>query len=187
MGYYSSQIITNRGLEAITRAEAGEVTLTFTSLRTGAGTYTQQEVSKLDDAVSLKNEKQIFPVNSISAKGTTLQIKSIISNEDVTEEYPIREIAVFARENDGDEFLVSISLCTDNPPVVPVFENVPIEMAITDFIAISNAENCTIEYKSGVYVTQQEFQETVSEIEGEIIQAAYDAEEETLILKKGDE
>lgn len=168
MGYYSTQIVTNRGLEAITRTESGESILTFTTLKTGTGTYTQQEISKLDDAVSLKETRQSFPFNSIVAKEKTLRVESVVSNEGVTEEYQIREVGVFAKENQGEEFLVSISLCTDHSAVVPIFDNVPIEMNITDYLAVSNTENFTINYKSETYPSLLEFHELEKVVETKI-------------------
>lgn len=181
MGYYAAQIVTNRGLEAIARTEAKQSVLTFTSLKTGTGIYTQQEISKLDDATALKKEKQSFPVNSISVKDKTLRIESVISNEGVTEEYQIREIGVFARENEGEEFLVAISLCTDRPAVVPVFENVPIETIITDYLAVSNAENFTIDYQSGAYVTVEELRRVVNGLP----LVDYDEDKEMIVMDHG--
>lgn len=181
MGYYAKQIVTNRALEAIARAEALQSVLTFTAVKTGTGIYTQQEISKLDDAVSLKEVKQSFPVHSITAKEKTLRIESVISNEGVTEEYQIREIGVFARENEGEEFLVTISLCTDRPAVVPVFENVPIETIIMDYLAVSNAENFTIDYRSGVYVTVEELRRVVNGLP----LVEYDKDEEMVVIDHG--
>lgn len=181
MGYYAKQIVTNRALEAIARAEALQSVLTFTAVKTGTGIYTQQEISKLDDAVSLKEVKQSFPVHSITAKEKMLRIESVISNEGVTEEYQIREIGVFARENEGEEFLVTISLCTDRQAVVPVFENVPIETIITDYLAVSNTENFTIDYRSGVYVTVEELRRVVNGLP----LVEYDEDEEMIVIDHG--
>lgn len=182
MGYYSNQIFTNRGLEAIARACAKESEMIFTKLKTGTGSYTQQEISKLDDAVTLKEEKQSFPINSILTKDKTIQIQSIISNEGVSDEYPILETGLYAKENnDGEEFLVAISLCTDNPAVVPVFEDVPIEMKIADFITVSNTDNFKVDYQSAAYVTTEELRRVINNLP--IV--SYDDETEMITIETG--
>ncbi len=164
MGYYSKQVFTNRGLEAIARAGAKESKLTFSSIRTGTGTYSNQEIGALVHAVALKEEKQTFPIFGFSARDKTIQIESVISNEGVAEEYSILEIGLFAKEDNGDEFLVAISLSGENPAVVPMFEDVPIEMKISDLIAVSNTENFDVAYKSAAYVSVEEFQRAVDNL-----------------------
>ena len=133
MGYYSKQIFTAKGSEAIARAAARQSTLSFTSIKTGAGQYSITEISQLAEATGLKMVKQSYPNTSINTLESTIQLQSVISNEGITESYEIREIGLFAKEDDGEEFMVSISLNTDNPAVVPVDENVPIEMQGGDF------------------------------------------------------
>lgn len=182
MGYYSNQIFTNRGLEAIARAGAKESEMIFTTIKTGTGSYTDQEISELSDAIALKEEKQSFPINSIFPKDNTIQFQSIISNEGVSEQYSIMEIGLYAKEGeDGDEFLVSISLNTDNPAVVPVYADVPIEMKIADFIAVSNTENFKVEYRSAAYVTTEEMRRLINGLP--IV--SYDEDEEMIIINTG--
>ena len=133
MGYYSKQIFTAKGSEAIAKASSGQSVLTFTSIKTGTGQYSAIEISQLAEATGLKVLKQSFPITSINTMESTIQIQSVISNEGVTESYAIREIGLFAKEDDGEEFMISISLNSDNPAVVPVFENVPIECRLAIF------------------------------------------------------
>ena len=107
MGYYTQQIVTEKGSEAIARTVAKQSTLTFTSIKTGAGKYSIYEISKLSSATELKDEKQTFDINSISSNENTIQLASILTNVGVTEAYEICEIGLFAKENDGEEFFGS--------------------------------------------------------------------------------
>lgn len=181
MGYYSKQIFTDRGLAAIARAGAQISVLTFTSIKTGVGTYSPEEIDGLAGAVMLRQEKQSFPIDSLSAKDKTIELRSIISNEGVTEDYPINEIGLYAREGQGEEFLVSISICADKQAVVPAFKEVPIEMKIADFITVSNTENFKVEYKSTSYVTVEEFRRIVNNLP--IV--SYDKIEEMAVIESG--
>ena len=47
MGYYTQQIVTEKGSEAIAKTVAKQSTLTFTSIKTGAGRYSIYEISQL--------------------------------------------------------------------------------------------------------------------------------------------
>ena len=97
MGYYSKQIFTAKGSEAIAKASSGQSVLTFTSIKTGTGQYSAIEISQLAEATGLKVLKQSFPITSINTMESTIQIQSVISNEGVTESYAIREIGLFAK------------------------------------------------------------------------------------------
>ena len=165
MGYYTQQIVTEKGSEAIARTVAKQSTLTFTSIKTGAGKYSIYEISKLSSATELKDEKQTFDINSISSNENTIQLASILTNIGVTEAYEICEIGLFAKENDGEEFLAAISLNAETPALMPVFDKVPIEMQVGDFLTVSNSENFNIQYKSAAYVTIEEFNQTIGDVE----------------------
>lgn len=159
MGYFSLQVITNQGLQAMARAEAGESSLMFTVMKTGDGVYSSEEKEGLDSVIDLKGAKQSFPISGITTKDKTIELKAVISNENLEEGYQIREAGVFARENDKDEILVAISLCTKDPTLVPKFEDIPIEMIISDFLAYSGTGDFTINYTSGAYVPLEVFLE----------------------------
>lgn len=181
LGYYSKQIVTAKGSEAIARAAARQSTLSFTSIKTGAGQYSITEISQLAESTGLKMVKQSFPITSINTLESTIQLQSVISNEGITESYEIREIGLFAKEDDGEEFMVSISLNTDNPAVVPVFENVPIEMQVGDFLTVSNTENFSIQYESAAYVTTKEFRRVINGLP----LVTYDAKKECITISTG--
>lgn len=181
MGYYSKQIFTAKGSEAIARATARQSTLSFTSIKTGAGQYSITEISQLAEATGLKMVKQSFPITSINTLESTIQLQSVISNEGITESYEIREIGLFAKEDDGEEFMVSISLNTDNPAVVPVFENVPIEMQVGDFLTVSNTGNFSIQYESAAYVTTKEFRRVINGLP----LVTYDSKKECITISTG--
>ena len=88
---------------------------------------------------------------------------------------------MFAKEDDGEEFMVSISLNTDNPAVVPVFENVPIEMQVGDFLTVSNTGNFSIQYESAAYVTTKEFRRVINGLP----LVTYDSKKECITISTG--
>jgi hypothetical protein len=73
----------------------------------------------------------------ISSNENTIQLTSVLTNVGVTESYEICEIGLFAKENDGEEFLAAISLNAQTPALMPVFDKVPIEMQVGDFLTVA--------------------------------------------------
>lgn len=168
MGYFNTQIITKDGLAMMSRGIAGQSQILFTKMVTGAGEYSVKEIADLRDTKSLKNEKQSFLISSIKTDEETIRIKATITNKDLNESYYIREIGVFAKENDGEEKLVAISICQNNPTLLEKFDTMPIEIPITNYIAHSGDGNFNIVYSSNVYATAEELHESEEIVKQEI-------------------
>lgn len=161
MGYFNTQIITDDGLAIMSRGISGESRVVFTRMKTGSGEYSIKEIADLKKTVSLKSEMQQFDISSIRTEDETIRIKAVISNENLEESYFIREVGVYAKENDGEEKLVAISICNDNPTLLQKYDDIPIQIPITNFIAHSGDGNFEIVYSSDVYATAEELHEEV--------------------------
>ena len=161
MGYFNTQIITDDGLAIMSRGISGESRVVFTRMKTGSGEYTIKEIANLKKAVSLKTEMQQFDITSIKTEEKTIRIKAVISNENLDESYFIREVGVYAKENDGEEKLVAISICNDNPTLLQKYDEIPIHIPITNFISHSGDGNFEIVYSSDVYATAEELHEEI--------------------------
>ncbi len=159
MGYFNTQIITDEGLAMMSRGIAGQSQIIFTKMKTGDGEYSVKEIAVLKEAASLKDEKQSFGISSIKTDQETIRIKATISNKNLNEPYYIKEIGVYAKENGGEEKLVAISICQDNPTLLQKFDTMPIEIPITNYIAHSGDGNFNIVYSSNVYATAEELHE----------------------------
>ena len=88
----------------------------FTRLEVGSGLYSDEEATKdaLSNRTSLKDRKQLFGISSVSVTddGDTMILSSMITNADLTEDYTIRELGLYARikGQPDTERLISISL-----------------------------------------------------------------------------
>ena len=65
MGYFDAQFVTDDGSALLARSTAGEGSIIFTSMRTGDGEYTLDEISRITSCDELKNEKGTFLVNDV--------------------------------------------------------------------------------------------------------------------------
>ena len=165
MGYFNSQILTNKGLELLAAATAGTKVI-FDTVKAGSGTYTVQEIAKLQDAIDLKDGKQSFPISAIEQENEQIRLRAVISNQGLSTGYDIRELGVFAKKEDGDSVLVAISIYTDDKPTyLPPFENTPVETALSNVLAYSGDGTFDILYRSDAYVPLDAYTETVKELQ----------------------
>ena len=153
MGYFDSQFITDDGSALLAKSTAGEGNIIFTAIHTGDGDYNMQEISRITSSKALKNEKQVFFVNDIDCREKDTRIRTVITNHELTEGYYIREAGLYARMEDEEEILFSISICVEKPTFLPAMGDVPIEMPITNHITYSGDGNFTIEFRSDVYAS----------------------------------
>ena len=164
MGYFNSQILTNKGLELLAAATAGTKVI-FDIVKAGSGTYTVQEIAKLQDATDLKDSKQSFPISAIEQESEQIRLRAIISNQGLLTGYDIRELGVFAKKEDGDSVLVAISIYTDDKPTyLPPFENTPVEMALSNVLAYSGDGTFDILYSSDAYVPLDTYTEAIKDL-----------------------
>lgn len=88
----------------------------FTKLEVGSGLYSDEEATKdaLSKRTSLKERKQLFGISSVAVTDDedTMILSSMITNADLTEDYTIRELGLYARikGQPDTERLISISL-----------------------------------------------------------------------------
>ena len=153
MGYFDSQFITEAGSALLAKATAGEGEIVFTAIHTGDGEYSTKEIGRITSCKTLKSERQIFPINEIDCREKDTRVRSVISNHELTEGYYIRETGLYARMEDEEEILFSVSVCVEKPTFLPAMGDVPIEMPVTNHITYSGDGKFTIEYRSDVYAS----------------------------------
>ncbi len=161
MGYFNSQIITKAGAELLAKASAGKK-IVFDKMYTGSGQYTVKEIAELLNATDLKEPQQSFAISSCDQEHEQIRLRATISNNGLQKGYDITEIGLYAKEDGKESVLVAISIYTDNKPThLPQFEDTLVEIYVSNVLAFSGDGNFSIEYRSDVYVTTQEFREEI--------------------------
>ena len=168
MGYFDNQIITSAGEQLLAATELGEK-LTFVSIRVGDGEYSIPEISTLKERTALKNQRQEFPITNVSVEKNTIRIKSVISNDKLTNGYYIREIGVVVKDTKGAESMLAISICSgNNATFLPGFQSMPIEIPFSNNIGFSGSgKNIEIQYSSDVYARLED----VAQLQEQVNQA----------------
>lgn len=117
MAQYRNAVMTQNGAALLNKAQAGLCKIKFTRMSTGDGQYSEGEkgIEELRKITSLKSHKQSFAFDSIKYQDdTSVELKASITNHDDTQTlsagYYIREIAVFAQEDDKSDTEVLYSI-----------------------------------------------------------------------------
>lgn len=152
MAQFRKAQITEKGLALIQKTQLYEIKLEFTSIRTGAGIYEENE--GLSQLTCLKIPKQEFPISSFEAADPkTVKMSAAITNEGLQEAYYIGEIAIYAK--DPDEGEIMYSLCVAYPgkaDYLPAYNGkIPVNIYLDTYQAVSDSENVTISAGTGAY------------------------------------
>lgn len=166
MAKFKDVVITKLGLALITATQSGG-TIEFTGLKIGNGIYDGTEV--LEDRTALKNVQKTFGISGITRQDSVVKIRSVVSNEGVTEGYYITEIGLFAKDSTGSEMLYAIFIAeTDRADYFPPYEDFPQNMTLEIYItAVGVAEGVTFTASivEGVYATVEDLEDFRVEVD----------------------
>ncbi len=157
MAIYHNSKQTNSGRELENRARNGEGTIEFTHIRTGSGTYTEDEKLTLNNAIDLKEARQEFLFTGITLKKENdyLSLESVIANEGLREGYYLSELGIYARlKGTMEEILYCIGL-VDYPDYIPSDAHERYEIILQSLIKCYDAANVVIQYEENTYATAE--------------------------------
>lgn len=156
MANYSNITLTKDGQAVLTQAIASG-TAQFTKVKTGSGVYAAGEV--LSDKTDLKSIRQIIPITGVIKKDrTTLLIRCVITNDGITEEYPINELGLYAMNTETNKEVLFALVVASNPDYIIPFEQTPISITLELYMSITDADNVTFSFElmEGIYATAED-------------------------------
>lgn len=157
MGVYNKMVITNAGHNLLASA-AGGSGVTYSSVRSGNGTYTGSET--LETMTALKNQMQSFGISGVSKTGTTVKVSAVLNNDNLTSGYSVSEVGLYAKLTGGEEgsdvlFAIMVS-DDDNQDYFPPYAEAPTSVTLEVYLTLSTEEGAvTFEALpvEGVYAT----------------------------------
>ena len=159
MAKFKNVVITNSGLALITATQNGG-TIEFTGLKMGNGIYYGSEV--LEDMTALKSVKKTLGITDIVRNSSVLKIRSVATNEGVTEGYYITEIGLFAKDASGKEILYAIFIAEpDRADYFTPYEEFPQSMTLEIYISAAGVDESvtfTASIVEGVYATVEDLE-----------------------------
>lgn len=161
MAKYKSIVITNAGLALVAAAHSGD-TIEFTAIKSGNGVYDNTEV--LEEMTDLKSVKQTFGVTGITREESTIKVRSVLTNDGVTDGYYITEIGLYALDSaTGTEILYAVIVAEDSmADYFPPYSESPQSVTLETYITATGVEDgvtFTASIVEGTYVTVQDFED----------------------------
>lgn len=156
---YNNAVLTDAGAKLLTRAQAGEVTIEFTRMATGSGTYnaSEKELASLQKRRALKTPKNSYKLSRIFVYSEhSVKVTALITNQDpvsqgtlVQEGYNINEVGLFAKPRgtgDGEEVLYSIAVTAGSTgDFMPPYNGYnPAQITQDFFVTVDNSATVTI-------------------------------------------
>ena len=174
-------VTTDRGINLLTRSQAGDGIIIFTKMAIGNGIYSSQEKSfeQLRSAESLRGIKNSYRLSAARREGVSnVKVTAIISNQDpitkeavVTEGYYINEIGLFAKiEGDNEDTLLSIAVTSgEQGDYMPPFTGSETAQIVQNYIvAISNDLKINMEYSDAAVAFKEDVDRQLSDFKSEV-------------------
>jgi hypothetical protein len=150
MAEFTGLTLTNIGYALQIKAQAG-IELKFTRIALGAGVLPPG--TQLNTLTALIDEKQTVAISNLSVSDKSVKIKANFSNKNLTENYYIRELGIFATDPDEGEILYAVANAGDAADYMPAYDGAEtIEQVFTINLSVGNAANVTAIFAESIYV-----------------------------------
>lgn len=170
MAEFGSAVITNAGATLLANVMSGSKTIEFTSLTVGDGNYSssEKEISALQQAEALKNQRLSFSFSSVTPySDTAVRLRAIVSNVTVLTGFYINEVGIWAKDASdasAEPILYSI-VVAETADYLPAYNGTTPSTIEQDwYTTLSNTATATITIDSSAYVALSDFEEFKSDI-----------------------
>lgn len=149
-------IATDEGIKYYAKANAGEIKQHYTRVVAAAGySYSPETLTELE-------EKQQLQLEEIQAVGDYATIVCVLTNLELEEEYLLRQIGVFARDEDGNEILVVVGQ-DEHGDRIPAITEKEVEYQFHIGMKVSNAENISFDFSVNDFLRKKYFYEHLND------------------------
>lgn len=167
MALYKKAILTNYAIELIAKTIAGNK-LEFTKIAVGDGEYA--ETVDLKSMNNLNNERQSAKITSVQAVNKKIaRVRGVITNENLRQNYYIREVGLFAKDPDRGEILYSYAQ-TEIADLMPAHNSrLPCSKTIDMLTAVNDTEDIIVNYNPSDIVSKEDLEEFLTNLSNIVI------------------
>lgn len=152
MAVFKDTTITDAGKRLLAQALANRKQITFTKLETSDFDY--EENNNIEEVIDLNQVKQSINLSSVVQKGTFVTVKGVFTNKGLVNSYEIKTIGCFAKINDENEILYSITR-VKTPDTMPAENGINLSTIEIELVTQINNENgAVIKYSPDTLVTK---------------------------------
>lgn len=158
MGMFNTAIVTNKGQELLTKSIAGLCTLEFTKIALSENVLSEP----LADLTDIGQIKQSEPIASKDIRhNVSVTFGATFTNKNLKSGYYVRNIGLFALDENGNEILYSVSTADESTVTadyMPAYDNTFITSLLVEIVAvISNTDDVSVVVDPAGYVTLKQF------------------------------
>ena len=152
MAVFKDTTITDAGKRLLAQALANRKQITFTKLETSDFDY--EETNNIEEVINLNQVKQSINLSSVVQKGTFVTVKGVFTNRGLVNSYEIKTIGCFAKINDENEILYSITR-VKTPDTMPAENGINLSTIEIELVTqINNESGAVIKYNPDTMVTR---------------------------------
>ena len=152
MAVFKDTTITDAGKKLLAQALANRKQITFTKLETSDFDY--EETNNIEEVINLNQVKQSINLSSVVQKGTFVTVKGVFTNRGLVSSYEIKTIGCFAKINDENEILYSITR-VKTPDTMPAENGINLSTIEIELVTqINNESGAVIKYNPDTIVTR---------------------------------
>ena len=152
MAVFKDTTITDAGKRLLAQALANRKQITFTKLETSDFDY--EENNNIEEVINLNQVKQSINLSGIVQKGTFVTVKGVFTNRGLVNSYEIKTIGCFAKINDENEILYSITR-VKTPDTMPAENGINLSTIEIELVTqINNESGAVIKYSPDALVTK---------------------------------
>jgi hypothetical protein len=174
MADYTGMFLTKKGRMLQLKAESG-VRLNFTKVAIGDGQHDQSQ--NIEDIEALLNPIKDLGITGIQVNSGECKIHSAITNEGLTQGFYVREIGLYAYDPDEGEILYAIALANESDFLPAEGGTTVVNNEFVINVVVANATEITAEISNVGYVTREEFNEFVLQLDTTTVKADKNTED----------
>lgn len=182
MGAFGGFYVTNDGLALQAKAQSG-TQLQYTKIKVGDGDLGGQDIENLHDLINTKKELSITDLKTQPSEGKAI-VSTVLSNQDITTGFYLREMGVFALDPDEGEILYCYGNAGAGAEFIPPGGGPDvIEQKYNVITIVGNAQNVSAVIDTSlVYAMKDDFDAHVADTDG-VHGATSDATAERIIQR----
>ena len=151
MAVWNGTVTTQLGLNLIAKVVAGKTNLDFTVIRTSDKVYIGSDLTAV---TALDNVKQEIAVSQVSVENnSTVSVKGLITNTNLSNQYSLDTIGLYATDPDLGEILFSITTAS-TPDIVPAKSNTNTTSVVVNILStVTDSSKVTLTVASPAVAT----------------------------------
>ena len=164
MAAFGASFLTQKGLNLIAKAQAGQAAIKFTKAAAGDGAYSDGE--SLAGLTELKSKVQEMPINDVLVvNGNTVYLKFVITNMadslQLDRGYYVKEVGIYAQDPDEGEILYAVAVAVNEQwDYMPAYNGLHAATILMEFYTeVCNASSVQIVSVQGTYALREDFEQ----------------------------